>query len=145
MIFSPRRFRKTMAASVAILLFGALSSQAADFTCSVPDENEAKVLALCENIRRSLRVRNSEWSPDICAGHIFRIGMIQAEKRRVSLQVRKQTQGTIRETVNDFSKTWPEPDSIACSDGIVDREFGEECDDGNQRNGDGCSSACIKE
>lgn len=32
-----------------------------------------------------------------------------------------------------------------CGDGIVDNEFGEECDDGNNTDGDGCSATCQLE
>ena len=31
-----------------------------------------------------------------------------------------------------------------CGDGVVDAEYGEECDDGNLVNGDGCSSTCKR-
>jgi pappalysin-1 len=32
-----------------------------------------------------------------------------------------------------------------CGDGHVDKETGEECDDGNIRDGDGCNVRCKKE
>lgn len=32
-----------------------------------------------------------------------------------------------------------------CGDGIIDADEGEDCDDGNERSGDGCSSACAVE
>ena len=32
-----------------------------------------------------------------------------------------------------------------CGDGVVDTAYGEECDDGNKTDGDGCSSSCKKE
>lgn len=35
--------------------------------------------------------------------------------------------------------------SRRCSDGIVDDAFGEQCDDGNHRSHDGCSSTCLTE
>lgn len=38
-----------------------------------------------------------------------------------------------------------ERDSIVCGDGIVDVEFGEQCDDGNVDPGDGCSATCTVE
>jgi len=34
---------------------------------------------------------------------------------------------------------------LVCGDGVVSPEFGEECDDGNLINGDGCSSTCLSE
>ena len=37
------------------------------------------------------------------------------------------------------------PCSQTCGDGNVDKNANEECDDGNQVNGDGCSSTCKKE
>src|SRR5262249_25789106 len=32
-----------------------------------------------------------------------------------------------------------------CGDSVVDELFGEQCDDGNRTNGDGCSSVCERE
>lgn len=32
-----------------------------------------------------------------------------------------------------------------CGDGVLQSNFGEQCDDGNNNNGDGCSSACLDE
>ena len=32
-----------------------------------------------------------------------------------------------------------------CGDGIVQKDQGEECDDGNNTNGDGCNAYCIGE
>jgi cysteine-rich repeat protein len=32
-----------------------------------------------------------------------------------------------------------------CGDGVVDTELGEQCDDGNVTNGDGCSESCLPE
>jgi cysteine-rich repeat protein len=32
-----------------------------------------------------------------------------------------------------------------CGNGIIDREYGEECDDGNTISGDSCSSFCTIE
>ena len=42
-----------------------------------------------------------------------------------------------------FDTDWPQPYTQArCGDGTLDIEFGEECDDGNNVNGDGCSRNC---
>src|SRR5262249_960264 len=34
---------------------------------------------------------------------------------------------------------------LACSDGVVEKKRGEQCDDANTRSGDGCSSSCKVE
>lgn len=35
-----------------------------------------------------------------------------------------------------------EPETLFCGDGIIQDVLGEECDDGNQQSGDGCSASC---
>lgn len=40
-----------------------------------------------------------------------------------------------------FTTPAPEPEPF-CGDGIIQQESGEQCDDGNTANGDGCSSIC---
>ena len=37
------------------------------------------------------------------------------------------------------------PEQGFCGDGIVDHSIGEECDDGNVRDADGCNMQCKKE
>lgn len=34
---------------------------------------------------------------------------------------------------------------IFCGNGVIERAYGEECDDGGKINGDGCSRACQVE
>jgi len=41
--------------------------------------------------------------------------------------------------------SWSLIDVLACGDGIINTTGGEECDDGNTINGDGCSSICFTE
>lgn len=38
-----------------------------------------------------------------------------------------------------------EPVGVGCGDGVVDMRAAEQCDDGNDRDGDGCSAACERE
>ena len=42
-------------------------------------------------------------------------------------------------------REWNESDPQRCGNGVLERDANEECDDGNRRNNDGCSSLCIKE
>lgn len=49
---------------------------------------------------------------------------------------------TSNETFNTFT---PAPLPPVCGDGIVNYQNGEQCDDGNTRSGDGCSSLCLWE
>jgi cysteine-rich repeat protein len=37
------------------------------------------------------------------------------------------------------------PPAGTCGDGVRDNDLGEQCDDGNTTDGDGCSSTCKKE
>jgi len=40
----------------------------------------------------------------------------------------------------DIPRAYYSPDAVACGNGILD--YQEACDDGNNRNGDGCNSVC---
>lgn len=44
---------------------------------------------------------------------------------------------------NDHEEADPEPEAPFCGDGVIDDD--EECDDGNEVDGDGCSAACEVE
>ncbi len=55
-------------------------------------------------------------------------------------------------SINDPDETCDPPgdhgcrdDCTFCGDGLVQPDAGEECDDGNRQNGDGCSSTCLPE
>lgn len=53
--------------------------------------------------------------------------------------------GTAYNAIQSFSCAWNcSTYGAYCGDGIVQTEYGEECEDGNFDNNDGCTSTCIK-
>jgi len=120
-----------------------LPASAVDLVCSVPGPNVARASQLCAELRQALHIRSADWSNSICASQFLRLGLIQGEKsstRRLFLTTVAETIGV---AVDDFTLTWPPPVAATCGDGILDAEFGEQCDDGNSIPGDGCTSCVL--
>ena len=88
----------------------------------------------------------ANWTNDLCATELARRGLrdFHLAYQRSVLQDQLATDfSAVRDTYNtDF----PAPYVVSyCGDGTTDTEFGEECDDGNTVNGDGCSEFCALE
>lgn len=130
---------------LALLCLTASPSRAANLTCVLPADYVTRGIELCEELRLRLRIRSSEWSNDACASQFLRIGMLVSDKA----STQKESNATVRNNVNiavdNFNDDWPVLVAAACGDNILDTEFGEECDDGNQIDGDGCDESCIIE
>ena len=129
---------------IAIALFLAAGSlSAADLTVTVPSAAVTNAVEMCELLRVEVHVRASDWNNDLCATAFTRIGL-----RTVLLRYERQGQqqvvdDAVQTEVDDFDADWPVPYTPAqCGDGTLDAEFGEECDDGNLIDGDGCSRKC---
>jgi cysteine-rich repeat protein len=118
--------------------------RAATLDCTLPVDNVARGVELCEELRQQLRVRSSEWDNDICATQFLRIGMFEVNRRSAVKEAKATVAGQVGEAVNAFQDTWAAPDRAVCGDDVLDTEapFNEACDDGNTDNGDGCSNAC---
>jgi cysteine-rich repeat protein len=130
---------------LGLLLLYASPSRAANLTCVLPADYVTRGVELCEELRLELGVRASEWSNDVCASQFLRIGLLEGDKS----STRKASRATVNQAVNDavdqFNIDWPGLAAAFCGDGILDTEFGEECDDGNSIDGDGCDTECVIE
>ena len=67
-------------------------------------------------------------------------------------ETKKEKSVSDSEKIKKSAQIMPLPDLLKgrtatavsyCGDGVVDRASGEECDDGNLLDGDGCSSTCL--
>ncbi len=123
----------------------ASSAGAVDLVCSVPDANVPRSVELCEELRLALRVRTTDWTNDVCATEFLRMGLIEGERRSTRKAFNATVNSAIGSAVRDFAATWTRPTAAVCGDGITDAEFGEECDDGNRIDNDGCSASCSIE
>ena len=126
---------------IPLALFSGAAT-AANLTCTVPAENVARTIEICEELRIELRQRVGDWSNNKCASQLLRVGLFAEDRRMAKNSARVISRESIATAVNDFQSTWLSPEPAACGDLIVDFEFGETCDDGNTENGDGCSNAC---
>ena len=129
---------------IAIALFlaaGAVS--AASLTVVIPQPIVAKAQETCEILRNELRVRSSDWSNDLCATIFTRIGLRVYVARDMRQGQQQIVDAAVDAEIVLFDTKWAEPFTRSeCGDTITDDEFGEECDDGNLVNGDGCSRKC---
>jgi cysteine-rich repeat protein len=130
---------------IPFLLPIGVTATAADLTCTVPAANVTRAQELCDELRIQLRIRSSEWDNDVCATQFLRIGLVAGERASATRTARAAVSGDVNDAVVLFQSTWPKPTAAACGDGTEDTEFGEECDDGNTANGDGCSDSCTNE
>ena len=129
---------------IAIALFLAASSlSAADLTVAVPSAAVPKAVEMCEVLRLELRVRAAEWGNDLCASIFTRIGLrvyVQRQERQGAQQL---IDAAVQAEIDQFDADWASPYTSAyCGDDVWDVEFGEECDDGNTTQGDGCDHKC---
>ena len=128
--------------AVALFLAAGVAS-AANLTVVIPQPIVQKAQATCEILRNEVRVRASEWSNDLCATIFTRLGLRVYVARNMRQGQQQVLDALVDAEVADFDIKWAEPFTRAeCGDDILDTEFGEECDDNNVNNGDGCSATC---
>ncbi len=109
----------------------------------VPVRYGARLVALCEDIR--VQNRRRTFPNPVCARFLIFTGAMQL------LQEMKQTEGNnaaraiVASALSDFNNDFPLdlPPRVNCGDGILDTEFGEACDDGNEIENDGCTGCQI--
>lgn len=127
-----------------IVLFLAAPIGAADLTVTVPSTAVANAVEMCDIMRVQMRVRQSNWSNDICAGEFLRRGLRLFTANEKKKEVQKDLRIEINTAVRDFDTGYPVQAVLAvCGDSITDTEFGEECDDGNEIDGDGCDDCSL--
>ena len=123
----------------------ACPASAVDFTCTLPNSLIVQAQGLCEELRVTLRVRSANWSNNICATQMLRLGLFEANRRSARAAAEVVAQQSVQTQVSAFESPWALPIIAVCGDGIIDIQFGEQCDDNNTGSGDGCSNACLTE
>jgi len=102
--------------------------------------------ALCNTFQANFRIADSDWSLDKCSTEFMERGAVvyAASVARSGAVLLKDS--TVRSVIDDWNskqvKTWTR---TACGDGVVQSEYGETCDDGGLRPGDGCDADCQSE
>lgn len=137
--------KKYILSILAVLI--AWPAIAADPACNVPVAARPKALELCEILRLQHRVRLSDWNIDICPTEVFRLGLLTVVKAKAKRAAQVLMATMVRDAVALFEADHPSimPPPVQCGDGTHDAEYGEGCDDGNLKNGDGCSDVCQTE
>jgi cysteine-rich repeat protein len=111
--------------------------------CRIPDPGYPRFQALCEALRIEERQLPADWGEVKCASEFMRRGKRRFAVSRAEWTAKYTVQDAKRDEENNhdanhgkaFVRTW-------CGDGIEQLEFGEECDDGNDIETDGCNSSC---
>jgi len=132
---------------IVLLLVLASSARAADIVLTVPDPSITRIVELCEELRKQLRVSTDSglWSNELCATEVFRIGMREVDKRVETKAARATVNDQVSASLGEWDANYPRTPPSICSDNVTDTELGETCDDGNLINGDGCSDECLIE
>ena len=133
--------RTVLLFSLAVVM--AAPAMAADLTCTLPDGYVSRGIFLCEEMRVRLRIRVADWSNDTCASEFLRVGLLAGDKASTRKAARATVSQAVNDAVDSFNIDFPRVAVVAfCGDTILDTEFGEECDDGNTDDGDGCDASC---
>ena len=103
-----------------------------------------RIMAMCNAIRSEREF--AEFGMQTCLEYIIKQRVIQYEVQAARLRAQIDVRASLESLQSDYPDDWGKP---RCGDGRVDNfpEFDhvEECDDGNRRGGDGCSSHCTVE
>ncbi len=131
---------------ILLAMFVAAPAAAVDLVCTVPAAAVTRAGERCEILRGKRQVRAGEWSNDICATEILRLGLLAVERSDATRTAQMANASAVNDAVSANEANHPSATtSVACGDGTADAEFGEACDDGNRENGDGCSDVCESE
>ena len=132
---------------IAAMVFYSSQARAADIVLTVPDPSVARIVELCEELRQTLRISTDSalWSNELCATEVFRIGMREVDKRTETKAAKESVYLQVNTSLNSWDASYPRTPASFCSDSVVDTEYGEQCDDGNEVDGDGCDSSCQTE
>ena len=132
---------------VAMVVASPALAQTTSITCTVPSANLTRIGQLCESLRIRMRVSDVTWDNEMCADNVLRVGFSEIERTNTTATVKRESNTTVNDAVGDFTSTWPPPPKSFCGDNVVNPEvpFNEECDDGNNVDGDGCDSSCRNE
>ena len=120
---------------------------AADITLTVPNASLTRIGELCEDLRQQLRISTDSglWSNELCAAEAFRIGMREIDRRVETRAARATVNDQVTTSLDSWDTNFPRTPASVCSDSVIDTEFGEQCDDGNLVDLDGCDSSCQTE
>ena len=95
----------------------------------------------CNRLRVALRIHTDDWTNPICATLMTRAGVraqlvgdLDAQTQTFVNSARSTADASRQSQLDTFDFTdWPLPvEPVACGDGRVDTEFGEECDDSGE-------------
>lgn len=121
------------------------ASWAASATCSLPQAFVTRAQELCEEARIREKVPAADWTTDMCATYMMRRGFRDFSQDVKREEVRTAAEDLVIEDRNVFDTANPGTlPAAVCGDGVLEAEF-EECDDGNNDNGDGCDARCFTE
>lgn len=136
---------KRMIVSLVLVVLFSIPSLAVTVTVEIPAGAVAASDEICETVRLKLHKPFTMTKAD-CLQLIVNDGLRRFYfdgRKAVNDRTARQATST---QVSAFSDLLFDPIPAAfCGDGIVDPIYGEQCDDGNTANGDGCSSECQTE
>ena len=140
---------KSVLITLLVMFIGASAANAQiSFSFTAPEAARVSILKACEALRIESRLLPVNFDKHICAKEMFRRQVLdfRVSHARTAAQVTVNGAGQVEARASN--QEFPKSDVFVttfCGDGIPQLEFGEECDDGNGDDGDGCDSNCTDE
>lgn len=131
---------------VAILILLAAPSVAGTVVVTIPLAAETESALRCEDLRASIPQDPATWSDEICHSEFLRRAHIVYDNAITQAASQKTVQDDRESAINKLRRDWQTAVVASfCGDSVTDTFLGETCDDGNNADGDGCSSDCLIE
>lgn len=132
---------KTIGLFLVLVMLGcALPALAGERCAKIRDGDETtRVVDACQLLRLDEGVPPARWNARRCT----RTMILQQTQAILTRDQVATNSGALQTLRNDLNTDLPAIDS--CGDGVLDPAIGEECDDGNVDNGDGCDEVCLNE
>lgn len=111
--------------------------------CRIPAPGYARFQALCELLRIEARQLPADWNEGKCGSEFLRRGKARFGVSREGARARRTVDKAEQNEANALEAMHPAGwTPTFCGDAILQAEFGEACDDGNDVDGDGCETNC---
>ncbi len=142
---------------ILLLALVALPAYAVEVTINLPDEVQTEDLPMCEELRKQMKATPASWSSKVCVEELTRRGLREFKRDTVVRESETQRQSDLTTERDLYDARFPVDEPVAgrpdppnimrCGDGELENDptipYVEECDDGNDVDGDGCSACTI--
>lgn len=131
----------------ALILPPPVSAQTTQVCIDIPTSFVAPIQAKCEQLR--VLQRRKTMTNEECAELTMKIGLAWLDQTTERAASQAALEATLTANQQALDNAFPGGAFYVCGDGVEDHDptipYDEECDDGNNDDGDGCSASCTIE